>query len=140
MLNPDWKPSDVRDLQEEVKKFRVKIKPNLPLDEILRLQLEVLMFASSLTQTVNEARWYETKCSSEKSRAYTDAFLLAEGSDRKRDAEAKRDQKVRIAEVKSAEAEVYRKLLEDTKEDYLKLHYALRAQLKDATEEKKFGM
>src|SRR5690348_6878631 len=112
MLNPDWKPSDVRDLQEEVKRFRVKIKPNLPLDEILRLQLEVLMFASSLTQTVNEARWYETKCASEKSRAYTDAFLLAEGSDRKRDAEAKRDQKVRIAEVKSAEAEVYRKLLE----------------------------
>lgn len=140
MLNQDWAPSSVKDLEGEVKKLRAKITTNLPLDEIVRLQLEVLMFASSLTQTVNEARWYETKCASEKNRAYTDAFLIAEGSDRKRDAEAKRNAKVRIAEAKSAEAEVYRKLLEDVKEDYLKIHYALRAQLKDATEEKKFGM
>ena len=140
MLNQDWKPSNVADLQEEVRQLRGKIKNNLPPEEIVRLQLDVLMFASSLTQTVNEARWYETRCASEKNRAYTDAFLLAEGSDRKRDAEAKRDQKVRIAEAKSAEAEVYRKLIEDTKEDYLKIHYALRAQLKDATEDKKYGM
>jgi hypothetical protein len=130
----------VKDLQVEVKNLRLKIHPNMPGEEIVRLQLEVLMFASSLTQTVNEARWYETRCSSEKQRAYTNAFLLAEGSDRKRDVEAKRDATVRVAEAKSAEAEVYRKLIEDIKEDYLKIHYALRAQLKDATEDKKYGM
>lgn len=140
MLNKDWNPNEVVGLQDEVKKLKLKISPNLPLDEVLRLQLEVLMFASSLTQTVNEARWYETRCSSETKRAYTDAFLLAEGSDRKRDAEAKKDYKVRVAEAKSAEAEVYRKLIEDVKEDYLKIHYALRAQLKQATEDYKSGM
>jgi hypothetical protein len=139
MLNPNWAPTDLKDIQSEVAKLRVQVKSDLPVDEVIRMQLEVLMFASGLTQTVNEARWYEAKCVGESKRAYTDAFLLSEGSDRKRDAEAKKAGPVRIAEAKSQEAEVYRKLLEDTKQDFIAIHYALRAMLRDKTEEKKYG-
>ena len=98
------------------------------------------MFAPGRTWTVKEARLYEARCVGEKNRAYTDAFLTAEGSDRKRDAEAKKAAKVRIAEAKSQEAEVYRKLLEDVKQDFLLIHYSLRAMLRDKTEEKKWDV
>jgi hypothetical protein len=139
MLNKDWKPENVQDLKGQVEALKIKIKPELPAEEVTRMQLEVLSFASGLTWPVNESRLYETRCIGEKNRAFTNAFLTAEGSDRKRDAEAKSDSKYRIAEVKAQEAEIYRKLLEDVKQDFIAIHYALRAMLKDKTEEKKYG-
>ena len=140
MLSPNWSPDKIGDLQKQVQDLKVKVKPGLPVDEIVRMQLEVLMFASGLTWTINEARFYEARCIGEMKRAYTDAFLTADGSDRKRDAEAKKAGKVRLAEAKSQEAEVYRKLLEDVKQDFLLIHYSLRAMLRDKTEEKRWDV
>lgn len=138
MIDREWTPKEVAGLKDEVDKLKIKIKADLPVDEIVRMQLEVLMFASSLTWPINQARFYEAKMASDKNRAFTKAFLMAVGSDRKRDADAKADGDVRVAEAKAHEGEVYRKLLEDTKEDFLKIHYALRAMLKDKTEEKRW--
>lgn len=138
MIDRDWTPKEVVGLKDQVIQLRIKIKPDLPSDEIVRMQLETLMFASGLTQTINQARFYEAKMQSERSRAFTTAFLTTIGSDRKRDAEAKAAGEVRVAEAKAHESEVYRKLLEDTKEDFLKLHYALRAMLKDKVEDRRW--
>lgn len=138
MIDREWTPKEIAGLKDEVTKLRIKIKADLPADEIIRMQLEVLMFASNLTWPVNQARFYEAKMQSDRNRAFTTAFLTTTGSDRKRDAEAKSSGDVRVAEAKAHEGEVYRKLLEDTKEDFLKIHYALRAMLKDKTEDKRW--
>jgi len=138
MIDREWTPKEVAGLKDQVAKLKIKIKADLPVDEIIRMQLEVLMFASDLTWPINQARFYEAKMASDKNRAFTRAFLTTTGSDRKRDAEAKADGDVRVAEAKAHEGEVYRKLLEDTKEDFLKIHYALRAMLKDKTEDRKW--
>lgn len=138
MIDREWTPKEIAGLKDEVTKLRVQIKADLPADEIVRMQLEVLMFASGLTWPVNQARFYEAKMQSDRNRAFTRAFLVAVGSDRKRDADAKADGDVRVAEAKAHEGEVYRKLLEDTKEDFLKIHYALRAMLKDKVEDRKW--
>lgn len=139
MIKKDWEPKELGDLKEQVEKLKIQIKPDLPTEEIIRLQLEVLMFATSLSWPIAQARFYEAKMLKEFRHAQTTAFLLAEGSDRKRDAESKRNSEARVAETKFQEAEVIRKLLEDTKEDLVALHYGLRATLKDKTEEKKYG-
>ena len=138
MIDREWTPKEVAGLKDQVTELKVKIKADLPADEIMRMQLEVLLFASSLTWPINQSRFYEAKMSSDRNRAFTTAFLLATGSDRKRDADAKADGDVRVAEAKAHEAEVYRKLLEDTKEDFLKIHYALRAMLKEKTEDRRW--
>ena len=138
MIDREWTPKDLGDIKEQADKLKIKIRPDMPVDEITRMQLEVLAFATGLTWPINQSRFYEAKMSRDKNRAYTQAFLSVEGSDRKRDAEAKMSGDVRMAEVKAHEAEVYRKLLEDMKEDFLKLHYSLRAMLKDKTEERRY--
>lgn len=138
LIDREWTPKEVVDLKSQVDKLKIQIKADLPADEIIRMQLEVLLFASSLTWPVNQARFYEAKMQSDRNRAFTTAFLTTIGSDRKRDAEAKAAGEVRVAEAKAHEGEVYRKLLEDTKEDFLKIHYALRAMLKDRVEERKW--
>src|SRR5258708_34636358 len=140
MINKSWSPHDIGNIKSQVEDLKVKVKPNMPVDEIIRMQLELLILASSLTETISSARFYEAKSIGDKNRAYTNAFLLAEGSDRKRDTEAKRNPEYRVAENKSQEAEVYRKLLEDTKQDFLLIHYSLRAMLKDRTEDRKWEM
>lgn len=135
----NWSPKDLSDLQTQVADLKILIKADMPSDEIIRMQLEVLLFATNLTQTINQARFYEAKMASDRNREFTKAFLTTIGSDRKRDAEAKANPDVRVAESKAHEAEVYRKLLEDVKQDFIAIHYALRAMLKDRTEEKKFA-
>ena len=137
-INREWTPKEVAGLKDEVEQLKIKIKADLPVEEIVRMQLETLLFASSLTWPVNQARFYEAKMASDKNRAFTKAFLLAVGSDRKRDADAKADGDVRVAEAKAHEAEVYRKLIEDTKQDFIAIHYALRAMLKDRTEDRRW--
>jgi hypothetical protein len=137
-INRDWHPKEVAGLKDQVEQLKIKIKADLPVEEIVRMQLETLLFASSLTWPVNQARFYEAKMASDKNRAFTKAFLLAVGSDRKRDADAKADGDVRVAEAKAHEAEVYRKLIEDTKQDFIAIHYALRAMLKDRTEDRRW--
>ena len=137
-INREWSPKEVAGLKDEVEQLKIKIRADLTSDEIVKMQLETLLFASSLTWPVNQARFYEAKMSSDKNRAFTKAFLMAVGSDRKRDADAKADGDVRVAEAKAHEAEVYRKLLEDTKQDFIAIHYALRATLKDRTEDRKW--
>lgn len=138
MIDKNWSPRDITNLQTQVTDLKVQVKADMPADEIIRMQLEVLLFASGLTQTINQARFYEAKMTSERNREFTRAFLSTIGSDRKRDAEAKSNPDVRVAESKAHEAEVYRKLLEDTKQDFLLIHYSLRAMLKDKTEEKRW--
>ena len=137
-IDREWTPKEVAGLKDEVEQLKIKIKADLPVEEIVRMQLETLLFASSLTWPVNQARFYEAKMASDKNRAFTKAFLLAVGSDRKRDADAKADGDVRVAEAKAHEAEVYRKLIEDTKQDFIAIHYALRAMLKDRTEDRRW--
>lgn len=139
MLNKNWSVKDVGSLQTQIADLKVQIKADIPLDEAIRMQLEVLLFATSLTETINHARFYEAKMSAERNREFTKAFLSTIGSDRKRDAEAKASPDVRVAESKAYEAEVYRKLLEDIKADFLLIHYSLRAILRDKTEEKRWG-
>lgn len=139
MIDREWTPKEVSGLKAQIDALKIRVKPDMPVDEIVRMQLEVLMYASSLTWPINQSRFYEAKMGSDKNRAFTKAFLMAVGSDRKRDADAKADGDVRVAEAKAHEAEVYRKLLEDTKQDFIAIHYALRSMLKDKTEEKKFG-
>ena len=119
--------------------LKIKVKPDMLVDDIIRMQLEVIQFASDLTWTIANARFYEAKLIGEAKGEYTRAFLTAEGSDRKRDAEAKANSKVRIAESKAFEAEVTRKLLEDTKADLVAIHYAAKAMLTDKTAEKRLG-
>lgn len=137
-IDREWTPKEVAGLKDQVEQLKIKIKADLPVEEIVRMQLETLLFASSLTWPVNQARFYEAKMASDKNRAFTKAFLLAVGSDRKRDADAKADGDVRVAEAKAHEAEVYRKLIEDTKQDFIAIHYALRAMLKDRTEDRRW--
>lgn len=139
LLVKDWTPSDVGDLKSDVEKLKIRIKPDMLVEEIVRMQMEVLMFASGLTWPIAQARFYEAKMQGEKIREQTRAFLSAEGSDRKRDAEAKAAASVRVAESKAWEAEVSRKLLEDIKEDLTMMHYALKSMLNDKTQEKKYG-
>lgn len=138
MIDREWTPRQIAGLQDQVEKLKLKIKADLPADEIVRMQLEVLLFASNLTGPVNQARFYEAKMQSDRSRAFTTAFLTTVGSDRKRDAEAKASGDVRVAEAKAHEAEVYRKLLEDTKADFIAIHYALKAMLKDKFDDRRW--
>jgi len=137
-INREWSPKEVAGLKDEVEQLKIKIRADLTSDEIVKMQLETLLFASSLTWPVNQARFYEAKMSSDKNRAFTKAFLMAVGSDRKRDADAKADGDVRVAEAKAHEAEVYRKLLEDVKADFIAIHYALKAMLRESTESKRW--
>jgi flagellar biosynthesis regulator FlaF len=139
VIDREWSPKKLGDIKEQVEKLKLQIRPDLTTDEIVRMQLEVLVFASGLTWPINQARFYEAKMARDKNRAYTSVFLSAEGSDRRRDADAKASSEVRVAEALAHEAEVYRKLLEDLKEDMLKLHYSLRATLKDHTDERKYA-
>lgn len=139
LIDKTWSPKMLGDLKTDVENLKIQIRPDLTNEEIVRMQLEVLVFASNLTWPINQSRFYEAKMAREKNRAYTTSFLSADGSDRKRDADAKSSGEVRVAEALAHEAEVYRKLLEDLKEDMLKLHYSLRATLKDQTEERKYN-
>lgn len=118
------------------REIRVKIGPNTTPEEATKLQLQVLQFATELTWPVNQARLLERQAEVEHKRAITNAFLNAEGSDRKRDATAKSDRDARIAEVKYVEAEAYRKLLEDLRDDGKMTHYALRAVMKNNVDDK----
>lgn len=138
MIDREWTPKEIAGLKDQVDKLKIQIKADLPATEIIRMQLEVLLFASNLTWPVNQARFYEAKMQSDRNRAFTTAFLTTVGSDRKRDAEAKASGDVRVAEAKAHEGEVYRKLLEDTKADFIAIHYALKAMLKDKTEDKRW--
>ncbi|SRR6266702_4002281 len=139
LINKDWHPKDLEGFQGKVEELRLKVKPDLPVDEIVRMELEVLMFASSLTWPIAQARFYEAKMQGAAKNEYTRSFLTKEGTDRRRDAEAKASSEVRVAEVKAFEAEVSRKLLEDVKNDFVAIHYALKAMLSEKTSEKKFG-
>lgn len=139
LIDKAWTPNEIGDLKSDVEKLRIRVKADMPTEEINRLHIEVLMFASSLTWPIAQARFYEAKMLKEFRHAQTTAFLLAEGSDRKRDAEAKRNAEARVAESKFQEAEVSRKLLEDVKSDLEKIHYALKATLTDKVEERKYN-
>lgn len=139
MIDRDWSPKKLGDIKGEVEKLKLQIRPDLTTDEVVRMQVEVLVFATNLTWPIAQSRFYEAKMARDKNRAYTQVFLTAEGSDRRRDADAKASSEMRVAEAMAHEAEVYRKLLEDLKEDMLKLHYSLRATLKDQTEERRYG-
>lgn len=139
MIDREWTPRDLGDdFKRKIDALKFKIKADMPADEIVRMQLEVLMYASSLTWPINQARFYEAKMGSDKNRAFTKAFLMAVGSDRKRDADAKADGDVRVAEAKAHEAEVYRRLLEDTKADFIAIHYSLRAMLKEKGDDRRW--
>ena len=138
-INREWSPKEVAGLKDEVEQLKIKIRADLTSDEIVKMQLETLLFASSLTWPVNQARFYEAKMSSDKNRAFTKAFLMAVGSDRKRDADAKADGDVRVAEAKAHEAEVYRKLLEDVKADFIAIHYALKSVLASHVQDQRVG-
>lgn len=139
MIDKDWGPKDDPELTKKVQELKLQIKPDLPVDEIVRMQLEVLMFASNLTWTIAQARFFEAKKNAEVRSAYTESFLKTEGSDRKRDASAKAASPVRVAESKAFEAEVTRKLLEDYKTDLVAIHYALKTMLAAKTQEVKLG-
>lgn len=140
MIDSDWSPDKVEGLRNKWESLRLQITPDMTSDNIMKMQLEVVQFASELTWPLNQSRLYEKRSQAEGKRAYTTAYLSrpSEESDRRRDTNAKADVKVRIAEAKSDEAEVYRKLLEDFKEDAVRLHYALRAMMKDQAEERRF--
>lgn len=138
MINKQWTPKDDAEISNRVSELRLQVKSDMPVEEITRMQLEVLMLSSSLTTPIANARFYESKMNAEARSAYTQSFLSAEGSDRKRDATAKASSAVRVAESKAFEAEVVRKLLEDYKEDLTALHYSVRSMLKDRTEERKY--
>lgn len=139
MINKEWTPKADSDLAKTVDELKLQVKSDMPVEKIVKMQLEVLMLASSLTTTIANARFYEAKMNAEARSVYTQSFLTAEGSDRKRDATAKATATVRVAESKAFEAEVTRKLIEDYKEDLVAIHYAVRAMLKDRTEERKFN-
>lgn len=139
MLNKEWTPKADSDLAKMVDDLKLQVKSDMPVEKIVKMQLEVLMLASSLTSTIANARFYEAKMNAEARSVYTQSFLTAEGSDRKRDATAKATASVRVAESKAFEAEVTRKLLEDYRTDLIAIHYSIRAMLRDKTEEKKYG-
>lgn len=139
MIDKEWTPKTDPNLRKKVNDLKLRVKPDMPIDDIIVMQLELLQFSSTLTWTIADARFYEAKTVAEAKGEYTRAFLTAEGSDRKRDAEAKANPQVRVAESKAFEAEVTRKLLEDAKADLVAIHYAVRAMLTDRTAEKKLG-
>ena len=138
MIDKGWTPKTEPELQQRVDQLKLEIKSDMPVEKIVKMQLEVLMLASSLTTTIANARFYEAKKNAEARSAYTQSFLSAEGSDRKRDASAKAASEVRVAESIAFEAEVTRKLLEDYKEDLVAIHYSVRSMLRDRTEERKY--
>src|SRR5690242_3070775 len=106
MINKEWQPKTDSDLAQQVDKLKLEVKSDMPVEKIVKMQLEVLMLASSLTSTIANARFYEAKMNAEARSVYTQSFLAAEGSDRKRDATAKATSAVRVAESKAFEAEV----------------------------------
>ena len=138
MINKEWSPRVDPEISKQIESFKLDIKSDMPNERIAQMQLDVAMYAASLTDTIAQARFYEAKMSAEARRVLTQSFLSAEGTDRKRDAAAKTNPEVRVAESKAFEAEVVRKLLEDHKEDLILIHHSLKAMLRDKTEERKF--
>jgi hypothetical protein len=130
----------IDEIRERCENLKIQIKQDLTPDEIIKMQLECIQLASSLTYPIYTSRMEEFKRGARARAAYTDKFLLSEqASDRKRDAEAKADPEVRGSEALAFKAEAERRYVEDLKQDFLQLHYSLRAMLKDATEERRWS-
>ena len=131
----------IETLRQKCDELKLKIHPNLTVDEISRMQLETLNFASSLTWPIYKARLREFRSQADARAAYTRKFLLSlETSDRKKEADAKSNDEVREEEEIAFSAEAERKLIEDLKEDFKTLHYSLRAMLKDGGDNMRNGM
>lgn len=136
MIDFGWTPDRATSISRTWESIQAKAKSNMTVDEAIGLQLEFAAFASEITPLVANARMYEKRKVAEAKRAFHTALLLSkEGSDRKKDADAKNATAVRIAEGVADEAEIYRKLLEDMKDDAVRYHYAAKAVMKDSKEE-----
>ena len=132
--------SNLIELQDQQRKLKVKIRPDLTADEATSMQLECIAFASELTWPIYQARLSEARKGATARHEYTKAFQLSNGgSDRKKDADAKANEEVRLAETVAYQAECERKLLEDMKQDFRELHHSLKAMLKDKTAERLWG-
>lgn len=131
---------DAIKVEQEFQEFRTKMRKDLPVDDIIKYQLEAVQKASSLTWDIYLARMEEGKKEAEARRVYTEKFQLSSGgSDRKKEADARADEEVRRAELLSFAASAELKFLEERRKDYLNLHYSLRAMLKDVSEERKWA-
>lgn len=131
---------DVSEIETEFQDFRGKMRKDLPVDEIIKYQLEAIQRASTLSWAIYQARMEEGRKEATARYVFTEKFQLSTGgSDRKKEADARADQEVRAAELLHFAATAELKYLEERKKDYLNLHYALRAMLKDASEERKWA-
>jgi hypothetical protein len=129
ILTKDWTPEGADDtIDQEFPASKLPADGKVSPDEAMRLQLVFQAKSERLVDAVAQALYHEEWRKFERDNAYTIAFLSSKGqSDRKKEADAKADPSVRIAETNLFRAKAYRKLLEDKLESCIRAHHALKA-------------
>lgn len=140
MLNPSWKPTDIKSVQDKWGHIKLPTSESISAAKAEKLMLDYLDIREDWQDQYVNATYYEDLCEFKYEAAYQIAFMKAgeaeKSSDRSKDIAAKNDPlvkgaRMRLLEAKAATLETKLRL-----EGSTLAHHAVKAISKQASDEK----